>query len=227
MTDFFKRLLNQPEPPAAPDVPPAEMAAYLRSLDDRQWGRYAFSREPLEGKFTPQQKDAYTAAANACGAEWADKLAAEHDTRDPLTLCGELGLKLKTPATPAGGGQVLFAQFVQPDEITIFTDCLDKAETLGGLLPARAKLQSIILAHELFHAVEEANPEFIPAPRKSSCGASRSPTKAASSACRRSRQWRSRSSCWGWTSTPTRWMCCWSTPMTRRPPAGCMRKSAI
>lgn len=65
MTDFFKRLLNQPEPPAAPDVPPAEMAAYLRSLDDRQWGRYAFSREPLEGKFTPQQKDAYTAAANA------------------------------------------------------------------------------------------------------------------------------------------------------------------
>ena len=124
MTDFFKRLLNQPEPPAAPDVPPAEMAAYLRSLDDRQWGRYAFSREPLEGKFTPQQKDAYTAA------------------------------------TPAGGGQVLFAQFVQPDEITIFTDCLDKAETLGGLLPARAKLQSIILAHELFHAVEEANPDI-------------------------------------------------------------------
>ena len=87
-------------------------------------------------------------------------LAAEHDTRDPLTLCGELGLKLKTPATPAGGGQVLFAQFVQPDEITIFTDCLDKAETLGGLLPARAKLQGIILAHELFHAVEEANPDI-------------------------------------------------------------------
>lgn len=92
--------------------------------------------------------------------EWADKLAAEHGTRDPLTLCGELGLKLETPATPAGGGQVLFAQFVQPDGITIFTDCLDKAETLGGLLPARAKLQSIILAHELFHAVEEANPDI-------------------------------------------------------------------
>jgi len=55
---------------------------------------------------------------------------------------------------------VLFAQFVQPDEITIFTDCLDKAETLGGLLPARAKLQGIILAHELFHAVEEANPDI-------------------------------------------------------------------
>ncbi len=67
-------------------------------------------------KNSTQQKDAYTAAANACGAEWADKLAAEHGTRDPLTLCGELGLKLKTPATPAGGGQVLFAQFVQPDE---------------------------------------------------------------------------------------------------------------
>lgn len=64
-------------------------------------------------------------------------------------------------ATPAGGGQVLFAQFVQPDEITIYTDCLDKAETLGGALPPRAELQNIILAHELFHAVEEQNQDTI------------------------------------------------------------------
>lgn len=147
--------------PEAPRVPPAEMAAALRAMTDPQWGRYAFSREPLEGKFTPEQKDAYTAKANACGAEWADRIAARYGSRDPWVIAGAMGLTVKTPATPAGGGQVLFAQFVQPDEITVFTDCLDKAETMGDALPPRGELERIILAHELFHAVEEQNPDTV------------------------------------------------------------------
>lgn len=147
--------------PEAPGVPPEEMSCALRALTDAQWGRYAFSREPLEGKFTPEQKDAYTAKANACGAEWADRIAARYGSRDPWAIAQAMGLTVKTPATPAGGGQVLFAQFVQPDEITLFTDCLDKAETMGEALPPRAQLQSIILAHELFHAVEERNLDTI------------------------------------------------------------------
>ena len=134
------------------------MAAHLRTLTDQQWGRYAFSREPLEGKFTSQQKDSYTAAANTCGAMWADTIAARYGTSDPVALCQAMSLQVEYPTTPAGGGQVLFAQFVQPDEITIFTDCLDKAQSLGGLLPQRETLQRILLAHELFHAVEERNP---------------------------------------------------------------------
>lgn len=147
--------------PEAPAVPPAEMSAALRALSDVQWGRYAFSREPLEGRFTPEQKDAYTAKANACGAEWAGRIAAQYGSRDPMAIARAMGLTVKTPATPAGGGQVLFAQFVQPDEITIYTDCLDKAETMGDALPPRAQLQSILLAHELFHAVEERNLDTI------------------------------------------------------------------
>lgn len=147
--------------PEAPALPPAQMAAALQALTDAQWGRYAFSREPLEGRFTPAQKDAYTAKANVCGAQWADRIAARYGSRDPWAIARAMGLTVHTPATPAGGGQVLFAQFVQPDEITLFADCLDKAETLGSVLPPRQTLQRIILAHELFHAVEERNPDTI------------------------------------------------------------------
>lgn len=54
---------------------------------------------------------------------------------------------------------MLFAQFVEPDEITIFTDCVDKASRLeeecGCDLLRRENLTNTLLAHELFHAVEE------------------------------------------------------------------------
>ena len=91
MTDFFKRLLNQPSRPLHPMCRPRRWRRISAVVDDRQWGGDAFSREPLEGKFTPQQKDAYTAAANACGAEWADKLAAEHRHPRPADALRQLG----------------------------------------------------------------------------------------------------------------------------------------
>lgn len=56
--EFFKKRLAALTQPQAPAVDPAEMADDLRGLSDLQWGRYAFSREPLEGKFTSEQKDA-------------------------------------------------------------------------------------------------------------------------------------------------------------------------
>lgn len=149
--------LREGAPDQYPAAAPEAMARALRSLTDLQWGRYAFSREPLEGKFTPEEKDRYTQAAVSCGKEWARKMASRCGTRDPRTIAGKLGVQVLTADIPAGGGQVLFAQFVQPDEITVFTDCLDKAASLGALLPARESLMDILLAHELFHAVEEQN----------------------------------------------------------------------
>lgn len=157
---FFKKRLASLAQPEAPAVDPVEMTDYLSGLSDLQWGRYAFSREPLEGKFTQEQKDAYTRAANGCGAQWADRMAERFHTRAPFRIAEALGLRVETPSTPAGGGQVLFAQFVQPDEITIFTDCIDKAMTMDVPGLSRQELERIILAHELFHAVEEQNPDI-------------------------------------------------------------------
>lgn len=148
-------------PDQYPAVAPETMARTLQSLTDVQWGRYAFSREPLEGKFTPEDKDHYTQAAVQCGKEWVRKMLALHGTRNPRKLSCRMGVRILTPATPTGGGQVLFAQFVQPDEITVFTDCLDKAASLGDILPEREKLMDILLAHELFHVVEEQNADAI------------------------------------------------------------------
>lgn len=145
--------------PEYPEVQFSEMAEKLGALSEEDWGRYAFSREPLEGRFSDEQKMQYTAKANACGREWALKIAEQYGTRNPKELAGKMGMKVKTPKVPIGGGLVLFAQFVEPDEITIFTDCVDKAakleEECGCNLLRRENLTSTLLAHELFHAVEE------------------------------------------------------------------------
>ena len=148
-----------------PEVSLEEMAGTLAGFTEEMWGRYAFSREPLEGKFTEEQKDSYTVKANACGREWARRMAAQYGTRSPWLLAEKMGMKVKLEERPTGGGLVLFAQFVQPDEITIFTDCIDRAAALQvewkcPLLEGEA-LKGTLLAHELFHAVEEQHAEKI------------------------------------------------------------------
>lgn len=148
-----------------PQVPLKEMVHTLAGFTDEMWGRYAFSREPLEGKFTSEQKSEYTAKANACGREWAERMAKEYGARSPRLLAQRMGMKVEIARKPVGGGLVLFAQFVQPDEITIFTDCIDKAsglqEECGCPILKKETLMDILMAHELFHAVEEQHEKEI------------------------------------------------------------------
>lgn len=153
------------EVPEYPEVPLNEMVQKLEQMPEAVWGRYAFAREPLERKFTEEQKCRYIRKANVCGREWANRIAGQYGTRSPRLLAQKMGLQVKTPKVPTGGGVVLFAQYVQPDEITIFTDCVEKAAALGEkcgcALLEQEKLTDILLAHELFHAVEEQHEKEI------------------------------------------------------------------
>ena len=49
------------------------MIEKLGALTEEDWGKYAFSREPLERRFSNEQKMQYTHKANDCGREWAEK----------------------------------------------------------------------------------------------------------------------------------------------------------
>lgn len=145
--------------PEYPEVPLPEMVEKLKTLSEADWGKYAFSREPLEGKFSEEQKMQYTVKANDCGRDWACRTVGQYGTNKPVELAEKLGVKVKYQNIPTGGGLVLFAQFVEPDEITIFTDCVDKAAEIedecGCGILNREMLINTLLAHELFHVVEE------------------------------------------------------------------------
>ena len=136
-----------------------EMITELVGLNELHWGGYAFYHEPLERKFNPEQKESYIRKANACGVQEAKKLTEKYPTESAGAIAKELGFDVKTPTTPTGGGHVIFAQYVEPNHITIFRDCVEKAEALireeglEDILPD-LDLMEVLLAHELFHGVE-------------------------------------------------------------------------
>ena len=101
-------------------LPLRPMIERLVKLSETEFGMYAWSREPLEAKFKWEQKSHYILEAGRCGREEAARLKAEHKTGDPDIIARKMGLKVFTPDTPIGGGHVIFAQYVEPDEVTIF-----------------------------------------------------------------------------------------------------------
>lgn len=139
-----------------------EMLEELTGLTYQQWGGYAFYHEPLERKFSPEQKVEYTRKANACGEEEAEKMLMEYPGKNIREIAEEMGFTVKTPKTPTGGGHVIFAQYVEPKEITVFMDCVEKAveliekEKLQRFLP-NFNLEEVLMAHELFHGIEYRN----------------------------------------------------------------------
>lgn len=152
--------------PVQREYPLREMIQTLVELSEEQWGGYAFYHEPLERKFTEEQKKEYARLASACGREEAVLLREKFPGESIRSMAEKSGLKVKLPDMPTGGGHVIFAQFTEPDEIVIYRDCIKRAEVLikeEGLNEylGAFRLQDLLLAHELFHGVEYQKRETI------------------------------------------------------------------
>jgi len=138
----------------------------LCQFEDMDWAKYAFSREPLNGKFDDAARYELTQKAFECGAKVAQECITEHDTNDPIKIANAMGLKVSYPMTPQDGGRVLFAEFYPPSEVSIFMDAVDKADALFEKQGVREALgdiniPNILLSHELFHFMEDRQADSI------------------------------------------------------------------
>lgn len=142
-------------------VPPIrEMLQNLISINDEAFGKYGFRREPLKGKFNDEEKLRLIRKSNECGKEYANKLRLEYGNIDTYEIAKRLGLEVDYPNMPNGGGHIIFAQFVEPNKVTIFKDSVNKAielinkknltEMFSGI-----NIEELLLAHEIFHFIEE------------------------------------------------------------------------
>ena len=167
--EFHKRrILGVPEP--SPLLPLPQLLEGLLSLGELEWGWYAFARDPIGGRFSPQQKRELIQKASDCGREYARRCLQEFPGCTPAQLASRLGLKVLYPQRPleksAAGGRVLFALFTSPDQIEIFTDCTAKAgeairrEHLEEMLQG-VEVQDVLLAHEIFHYLEQRDADTI------------------------------------------------------------------
>ena len=138
----------------------------LCKIKEEEWGLYAFSREPLNGKFTDDQRMELTQQAIACGREYAMKVVSEYKTRDPKVLAEKLGLVVDYPEVPQNASRVLFAEFREPRTIHIYMDGVRKGEALfdePGVKEALGNpdISRLLLGHELFHYIEEKHKKEI------------------------------------------------------------------
>ena len=144
-------------------VPLDKMLRDLTALEPSDWCGYVFSREPLNGKMTDPQRQKWMKEALACGREYAALTRNKYNETEPERLGKAMGMHIEYPTFPEKTDRVLFAEFREPSNIRIYMDAVNKANRLleepeiRKILTDRLRVADLLLAHELFHMVEEKN----------------------------------------------------------------------
>jgi len=155
-------LLNQQE--YVPVEPLEEWFEALSIIDEKTWAAYEFTREMLRDKISSEEKEEMIENSMACGKEWAKKMLIEYDLGN---LSGEeratkLAEKLELTVSGRSGRptkyRMVFAQFIMDQTIEIidepiakYTDLVEKSEKL----PDSKLVRELLIAHEIFHYLEE------------------------------------------------------------------------
>lgn len=139
----------------------------LMKIPDQFWGEYAFWREPLKNKITADQRSEFIRKSITCGRDEADCIKKTYDPAGPSgvsernsgadlpDLCREFRLKITYDNSENGGCHIIFAQFVEPDEITLSTEALQRMDEKFSFRDICGRtLEEILLAHEIFHYIE-------------------------------------------------------------------------
>ena len=144
----------------------SDMLKDLSNIPILHWDRYAFSRDPLDGRVSSVEREKYMQSSWECGVEWADKLIKEYGNLSAEKLANILGMEVEYPLLPESSDRVLFAEFREPNNIRIYLDAINKAkkyleDTDVKEILGEADISDVLLLHELFHSVEEKHKKEI------------------------------------------------------------------
>lgn len=159
--DLVKAFLGKQEKPDFEEnvnvYPLRNMVNELLTLTQKDWILYAFSREPLEGKFSLEEKYQLGYLARVCGENESIAIKEDIPNLSFKNIALRMGFNVHTPDLPNGGANVTFAQYEESGDITIFMDTVKKAEPilyeLRDIL-GDVNIFNILLLHELFHGIE-------------------------------------------------------------------------
>ena len=133
----------------------------LVAMKPVDWYAYAFSREPLNGKFNDEQRIQWTKEAIDCGIEYAQRIAKKYGSKNPVMIAEKMGMDVSYPDVPEKTDRVLFGEFKEPNKIMIYMDAVNKASKslrepdVKEVLGSHLNVKNLLLAHELFHHVED------------------------------------------------------------------------
>lgn len=143
-----------------------KLAADLCSIPAEDWWEYAFSREPLNGRFSPQQRKDMYLQAWACGVQRAQTIRETAGDLSVQELAEAMGLSVEFPDMPQSRARILFADFTEPDTVHVYRDGLSRGEALQQKPAvqktpmAAIRIADVLIAHELFHVEELKHPKI-------------------------------------------------------------------
>lgn len=141
-------------------VPFNEIADDLKNIPIEDWYSYAFDNEPLNSKFNEFQKKELAHEAIDCGYRYADELSEVYGSSSVGELVKSLGIKLTRCESYKNDFEVVFAEYIVPNEINIYSQCIKKSGKLfrgdvsAKLFTERSSISNVLIGHELFHAIE-------------------------------------------------------------------------
>ena len=142
-----------------------EWVEELLSFSEEDWSRYAFNRDPFVGRIPPAGQLEYSQKAMDSAAALARRLRDEHGERSIAQLAKQLGVRLVYKSEVSDGGYTLFANYDEPNTITVYlenaeaTDRLLAQEGLRNLV-GEVKTADLLTAHELYHYLEQTTPDI-------------------------------------------------------------------
>lgn len=159
-----KILFPNSQPP--PDQETASTAAVpdfetfvemVMAIPEEKFYQHALKADPVYGRMTEELKAELIAAAVACGSDYAER--AKKETMDIFALLDKADIAYTNPAAPSGGSYLIFAQYVEPNKITVFQDSINQFLNLVCQTKYRhdfseKMLKQLLVAHEYFHCLE-------------------------------------------------------------------------
>ncbi len=142
-----------------------EKIDFLISIKDEEWGEYAFSRDPLKGKVTSELRKEMINKANECGKIEALKLKEKYKDVSIVNIIKKMGLEVIKKDSNITDSYIMFACYNSPNKITIFNENKRLVENFINENKLKNKLknidiESVLLAHELFHHIEEKSEDI-------------------------------------------------------------------
>ena len=142
-----------------------EKMDFLISINDEEWGQYAFSRDPLKGKVTDELKNEMINKANECGRIEALKLKEKYKDISIKEIIKKMNLKIIEKDSNTTDSYIMFACYNSPNKITIYKKNKILVEKYIFENKLNNKLENVdvedvLLAHELFHHIEEKNKDI-------------------------------------------------------------------
>lgn len=136
----------------------------LLKLSEIDLGLYQFELDPLGHKIQLTEKISMIEKAIACGEDLACKLVATYGDVALEDYLGNLDISLTRKATNSGLEYIYFGTYQKPNKITIYEDNIAKGTTIVKGLSYeglnQAEFSEVIIAHEMFHHLEEMYPEL-------------------------------------------------------------------